>query len=207
MPPTSATPDADIVSLSGNAGQQEPAAAAPDELGGSCLRLLHQLAAAGPAAEAMARTLPPAVPVLVAAMGWGVAGERRASCLRLHHVSVADCSRTAAVSCWAASGNCSVMEQLSLQEQKQAHLLLCLPLPASGSTAVHLLCGGHCQTRATGWSTLQGIVIPASCRHCSCTGDAQAVTVLSGSAWDGAGLCSQSAPRLSRASSCNCLCN
>ena len=79
---------ADSLSLSGKAGQQEPATAAPDELGGSCLRLLHQLAAAAPAAEAMARTMTPAVPVLVAAMGWGVAGGDRACCLRLYLVSV-----------------------------------------------------------------------------------------------------------------------
>ncbi len=92
---------ADILSVSGNAGQQEPATAAPDELGGSCLRLLHQLAAAEPAAEAMARTVPPAVPVLVAAMGWGVAGEDRVCYLRLYLVRMAKCSSTALVSHWA----------------------------------------------------------------------------------------------------------
>lgn len=38
------------------------------------LRLLHQLASATSAAEALARTAPPAVPTLMAAMDWGMAG-------------------------------------------------------------------------------------------------------------------------------------
>ena len=49
-------------------------AAPPDELGGTALRLLHQLASATSAAEALSRTAPPAAPILVAAMGWGMAG-------------------------------------------------------------------------------------------------------------------------------------
>lgn len=43
-------------------------------MGGSVLRLLHQLASATSAAEALARTSPPAAPTLMAAMGWGMAG-------------------------------------------------------------------------------------------------------------------------------------
>ena len=53
---------------------EPPSSEAPDELGGSALRLLHQLANATSAAEALARTSPPAVPTLMAAMGWGMAG-------------------------------------------------------------------------------------------------------------------------------------
>lgn len=39
-----------------------------DDFGGSVLRLLHQLASSLPAAEALARTSPPAVPSLITAM-------------------------------------------------------------------------------------------------------------------------------------------
>lgn len=53
---------------------EPPSSEPPDELGGSALRLLHQLASATSAAEALARTSPPAVPTLMAAMGWGMAG-------------------------------------------------------------------------------------------------------------------------------------
>lgn len=53
---------------------QAPSSDPPDELGGSILRLLHQLASATSAAEALARTSPPAAPTLMAAMGWGMAG-------------------------------------------------------------------------------------------------------------------------------------
>jgi len=53
---------------------QAPSSDPPDELGGSALRLLHQLASATSAAEALARTSPPAAPTLMAAMGWGMAG-------------------------------------------------------------------------------------------------------------------------------------
>ncbi|KAL0040215.1 hypothetical protein WJX77_000548 [Trebouxia sp. C0004] len=53
---------------------QAPSSDPPDELGGSVLRLLHQLASATSAAEALARTSPPAAPTLMAAMGWGMAG-------------------------------------------------------------------------------------------------------------------------------------
>ena len=38
------------------------------------LRLLHQLVSATSAAEALSRTTPPAVPTLMAAMDWGMAG-------------------------------------------------------------------------------------------------------------------------------------
>jgi DnaJ family protein C protein 13 len=49
-----------------------PAAARGDELGGSALRVLHQLAASPGAAEAFATaTGAPCVPTLVAAMAWG----------------------------------------------------------------------------------------------------------------------------------------
>ena len=53
---------------------QPPSADPPDALGGSVLRLLHQLASATSAAEALSRTAPPAVPSLMAAMDWGMAG-------------------------------------------------------------------------------------------------------------------------------------
>ena len=39
-----------------------------DELGGSALRLLHQLASSPAAAEALARIAPPAVPTILAAI-------------------------------------------------------------------------------------------------------------------------------------------
>jgi hypothetical protein len=45
-----------------------------DEIGGSALRVLHQLAGTAAGAEAVARAAPPAAPVLAGAMGWGVAG-------------------------------------------------------------------------------------------------------------------------------------
>ena len=46
-----------------------------DETGGSILRLLHQLSLATTAADAMARAVPPPVPMLMTAMaGWGLAG-------------------------------------------------------------------------------------------------------------------------------------
>ena len=66
----------------------------------------------------MARTVPPAVPVLVAAMGWGVAGERGASYLRLYLVNVADCRSTAWVSCLAGPVSCRALESIPLQEAK-----------------------------------------------------------------------------------------
>lgn len=51
---------------------QQQVIAAPDELGGSILRLLHQLAAAHGASEALASaTGAPLVPTLVSAMAWG----------------------------------------------------------------------------------------------------------------------------------------
>ena len=53
---------------------QHPSSDPPDDLGGSALRLLHQLASATSAAEALSRTVPPAVPTLMAAMNWGMAG-------------------------------------------------------------------------------------------------------------------------------------
>lgn len=58
------------VHVEGEALSSDP----PDDLGGSALRLLHQLASATSAAEALARTSPPAAPTLMAAMGWGMAG-------------------------------------------------------------------------------------------------------------------------------------
>ena len=46
-----------------------------DEVGGSALRMLHQLAASRPSAEAVARATPPASGPLMAAMAaWGLAG-------------------------------------------------------------------------------------------------------------------------------------
>ena len=49
-------------------------AAAPDELGGSALRVLHQLAASAGAAEALATSAAaPCVPTVAAAMAWGPA--------------------------------------------------------------------------------------------------------------------------------------
>lgn len=69
---------AKITAATAAAGQQQgqPAQqqiqAAPDELGGSILRLLHQLAAAHGASEALAvATGAPLVPTLVAAVAWG----------------------------------------------------------------------------------------------------------------------------------------
>lgn len=53
---------------------QAPSSDPPDALGGSVLRLLHQLASATSAAEALTRTAPPAVPTLMAVMDWGMAG-------------------------------------------------------------------------------------------------------------------------------------
>ncbi|WIA30400.1 hypothetical protein OEZ86_000485 [Tetradesmus obliquus] len=51
---------------------QQQQQAAPDELGGSILRLLHQLAASAGASEALAiATGAPLVPTLVTAMAWG----------------------------------------------------------------------------------------------------------------------------------------
>lgn len=52
--------------------QQQQQRVPPDELGGSILRLLHQLAASTGAAEAMAAsTSAPVVPTLLPAMAWG----------------------------------------------------------------------------------------------------------------------------------------
>ncbi|KAK9807966.1 hypothetical protein WJX73_008492 [Symbiochloris irregularis] len=49
--------------------------ASPDELGGSALRLLHQVTASPAGAEALARGAPPPVPALMqAGQAWGVAG-------------------------------------------------------------------------------------------------------------------------------------
>ena len=46
-----------------------------DDVGGSVLRLLHQLSASLPAAEAIARATPPASGPLMSAMAaWGLAG-------------------------------------------------------------------------------------------------------------------------------------
>ena len=46
-----------------------------DELGGSALRLLHQLSISATAAEALSRSSPPALPLLRRAMGlWGLGG-------------------------------------------------------------------------------------------------------------------------------------
>lgn len=45
----------------------------PDEVSGSLLRLLHQLASCTGAAEALARCTPPAVPPLLGALRWGTA--------------------------------------------------------------------------------------------------------------------------------------
>ncbi|KAK9915634.1 hypothetical protein WJX75_001835 [Coccomyxa subellipsoidea] len=53
-------------------GGRRPTAA--HELGGSALRLLHQLAHATTAAEALSRASTPAVPTLLAATRWGLAG-------------------------------------------------------------------------------------------------------------------------------------
>lgn len=53
---------------------QAPSSDPPDALGGSVLRLLHQLASATSAAEALSRGAPPAVPTLIAVMDWGMAG-------------------------------------------------------------------------------------------------------------------------------------
>jgi DnaJ family protein C protein 13 len=53
-------------------GQQQQQQAAPDELGGSILRLLHQLAASPGASEGLSvATGAPLVPTLVTAMAWG----------------------------------------------------------------------------------------------------------------------------------------
>ena len=56
------------------AEDETPSSAPPDDLGGTALRLLHQLACATSASEALSRTSPPAAPILVAAMAWGMAG-------------------------------------------------------------------------------------------------------------------------------------
>ncbi|KAK9822709.1 hypothetical protein WJX81_005943 [Elliptochloris bilobata] len=45
-----------------------------DELGGSALRLLHALAGAPAGAEALSRASPPALPTLLGALRWGLAG-------------------------------------------------------------------------------------------------------------------------------------
>jgi hypothetical protein len=50
-----------------------PHAHPADDVSGSLLRLLHQLASCLPAAEALARCVPPAVPPLAAALRWGTA--------------------------------------------------------------------------------------------------------------------------------------
>ncbi|GMH45130.1 hypothetical protein BSKO_13087 [Bryopsis sp. KO-2023] len=46
----------------------------PDEIGGTILRLIHQLLTSMAAGEALAATHPHAVPVLMSTMAWGVAG-------------------------------------------------------------------------------------------------------------------------------------
>lgn len=58
------------------AAEEQASCAPPDDLGGTALRLLHQLASATSAAEALARTSTPAPPILLAAMDWGMAGKR-----------------------------------------------------------------------------------------------------------------------------------
>ena len=56
------------------AGAEKPGGAV-DEVGGSALRMLHQLAASRPSAEAIARATPPTSGPLMAAMAkWGLAG-------------------------------------------------------------------------------------------------------------------------------------
>lgn len=57
------------VPLSGGGHQQ-----APDDVGGSILRFIHQLLTSVSAAESLAETSPPAIPVLTGTMSWGVAG-------------------------------------------------------------------------------------------------------------------------------------
>ena len=46
----------------------------PDDLGGSIIRFVHQLLTSVSAAEALAGTAPPAIPILMSTMCWGVAG-------------------------------------------------------------------------------------------------------------------------------------
>ena len=46
----------------------------PDELGGSIIRFVHQLLTSVSAAEALAGTAPPAIPIFMSTMSWGVAG-------------------------------------------------------------------------------------------------------------------------------------
>jgi DnaJ family protein C protein 13 len=58
-------------SSSGGAGIQIDTILPADDVSGSALRLLHALASAPSAGEALARSSPPSVPVLVAAMQWG----------------------------------------------------------------------------------------------------------------------------------------
>lgn len=46
----------------------------PDEVGGTILRLVHQLVGSVAAGEALANTQSPSIPVLMGTMSWGVAG-------------------------------------------------------------------------------------------------------------------------------------
>lgn len=64
--------DTRVPKASNGAAAQRHAAIQPaDDISGCALRLLHALCAAPSAGEALARSTPPAVPVLVGAIHWG----------------------------------------------------------------------------------------------------------------------------------------
>jgi len=75
-----------------------------DELGGSALRLLHALAAAPAGGEALARARPPALPALLAAMRWGLAGSLLALETLARALAPANRSRDALVAAALTAG-------------------------------------------------------------------------------------------------------
>lgn len=81
------------------------AGGALDDVGGSALRLIHQLAAATSAAEAIARAAPPAAGPLLAAMArWGLAGSALALETLVRALSPISRARDLLVSALLAAG-------------------------------------------------------------------------------------------------------
>ena len=75
-----------------------------DELGGSALRLLHALAAAPAGAEALSCSSPPAVPALLGALRWGLAGSLLALETLARALAPANRARDALVAAALAGG-------------------------------------------------------------------------------------------------------
>ena len=146
---------------------QAPSSDPPDELGGSVLRLLHQLASATSAAEALARTSPPAAPTLMAAMGWGMAGSALALEPLQRALTLANRARDSLVGSALGAGLVQVLLQrldwrsgsgADADNQVPHHVFLLNPFAVGGHSCFGL-CKGNC-------SPAQPIAIPPLCCMC-----------------------------------------